>query len=244
MHRCAHCHPGQRPSPPGVSGGWSPGCARGAGSGGTIGRPSSGLAPHAAPARDHGGRGRVLGGSGALVRAGVGAGDSCAPFDELKTAVVVRGLAFDQHRAALVRARCADGVGQFPAGCRSQAQPVAVLGVPGVDQAGVVPVLEVVVRAVVDRRARRARSRSGGTGSAWRCCHGRSWRLGTATSRSASRRGDRPPAPWSSLSSASSIRVGRSALLVPPLGLPAGRDRLRNRKLPAAAAASTARAAK
>jgi len=31
MHRCAHCHPGQRPSPPGVSGGWPPGCARGAG---------------------------------------------------------------------------------------------------------------------------------------------------------------------------------------------------------------------
>src|ERR1700747_2959465 len=39
MHRCAHCHPGQRPSPPGVSGGWSPGCARGAGPGGTTGRP-------------------------------------------------------------------------------------------------------------------------------------------------------------------------------------------------------------
>jgi len=39
MHRCAHCHPGQRPSPPGVSGGWSPGCARGAGPGG----PPAGL---------------------------------------------------------------------------------------------------------------------------------------------------------------------------------------------------------
>ena len=78
------------------------------------------------------------------MRAGVGAGDSCAPFDELGTAVVVRDLAFDQHRAALVLACFADRVGQVPAGCRGQAQPVAVLGVPGVDQAGVVPVLEVV----------------------------------------------------------------------------------------------------
>src|SRR5580693_8447437 len=68
-------------------------------------------------------------------------------------------------------------------------------------------------------------------------------RPGTATSRSASRRGDRPPAPWSSLSFASSLRVGGSALLVPPPCWPAGRDRLRNRKLPAAAAASTASAA-
>ena len=86
------------------------------------------------------------------MRAGVGAGDSCSPFDELGTAVVVRGLAFDQDRAALVLACFADRVGQFPAGCRSQAQPVAVVGVPGVDQAGVVPVLEVVLRAVVNRR--------------------------------------------------------------------------------------------
>lgn len=60
----------------------------------------------------------------------------------VSTAVVVRDLAFDEYRAALVLACFADRVGQFPAGCRSQAQPVAVLGVPGVDQAGVVPVLE------------------------------------------------------------------------------------------------------
>jgi len=45
------------------------------------------------------------------VRAGVGAGDSCAPFDELGTAVVVRDLAFDQYRAALVLACFADRVG-------------------------------------------------------------------------------------------------------------------------------------
>jgi hypothetical protein len=70
------------------------------------------------------------------VRAGVGAGDSCTPFEELGTAVVVRDLAFDQHRAALVLACFADRVGQFPAGGGGQAQPVAIVGVPGVDQAG------------------------------------------------------------------------------------------------------------
>ena len=49
MHRCAHCHPGQRPSPPGVSGGWSPGCARGAGSGGATGaRPATDAPPRRA----------------------------------------------------------------------------------------------------------------------------------------------------------------------------------------------------
>ena len=44
------------------------------------------------------------------MRAGVGAGDSCAPLEELGAAVVVRGLAFDQHRAALVLACFAEAV--------------------------------------------------------------------------------------------------------------------------------------
>jgi rhamnulose-1-phosphate aldolase/alcohol dehydrogenase len=56
MHQCAHCHPGQRPSPPGVSGGWSPGCARGAGPGGTTGRPfgAGRPEPFGAPAEGYG----------------------------------------------------------------------------------------------------------------------------------------------------------------------------------------------
>src|SRR5260370_564105 len=39
MHRCAPCHPRQRPSPPGGSGGWAPGCAPAPGPGGGPGEP-------------------------------------------------------------------------------------------------------------------------------------------------------------------------------------------------------------
>jgi hypothetical protein len=57
----------------------------------------------------------------------------------------VRDLAFDQHWAAGVLAGFGDRVGQFVGGRRLQTKPVAIFGVPGVNQAGVVPVFEVVV---------------------------------------------------------------------------------------------------
>jgi hypothetical protein len=82
---------------------------------------------------------------GLLVRAAVGADDSWGPFEELGTAVVVGDLAFDQHWATCVLAGFADRVGQFVGGRRLQTKAVAVFGIPGINQGGVVPVLEVVV---------------------------------------------------------------------------------------------------
>jgi hypothetical protein len=64
----------------------------------------------------------------------------------------VGDLTFDQDWPAGVLAGFADRVGQFSCCCGPQTETVAVVGVERGDQPGVVPVLDVVVRAIMDLR--------------------------------------------------------------------------------------------
>ena len=85
-----------------------------------------------------------------LGRAAVGGGDFGAPFDQGFGAVRTVQVAFDQGGAARVGFGLFDGARQFAGGGGAEAEAVSVFGVEGGDQAGVVPVLDVVVRAVMD----------------------------------------------------------------------------------------------
>ena len=59
--------------------------------------------------------------------------------------------AFDQRRTSLVGKRDLDRLGELAAVGGAQAPALPVLGIEDLHQPGVVPVLDVVVRPVVDR---------------------------------------------------------------------------------------------
>src|SRR6266436_4865083 len=82
----------------------------------------------------------------------VGEGNLCSPFEELGTAIIMLNLAFDQDRPTSMLASFFDGVGKFASRRCLQTQPMTVFCIPRRDQAGVIPIFNVVVRAIVDLR--------------------------------------------------------------------------------------------